>query len=608
MKKIILSTLIIGLASFVIIGGTISFLTDKEFGIGNTFTLGTIEISINDQLHWTQSFNWENIQPGQTGEIELIIKNEGDNSVKLWKIIKCLITDENDIIEPEQDWYDTYNNGQPKNDIDSVILYEMYIDGELAVAQEAGITLSQIKDHYVGLMKLDPGGNPEFDGILEPSQSITVIQKYHLPSGTQNWAQSDSLSFVLEIEARQTDAPEPLQQISFMDNKYPGWSATADQRMGILKYDYISPEFNYNFFGTGLNPAKEYCLIYAKDPWPAAKPLIDQGISDDAGTLVLSGSEDLGDLPHFDDNNYLIGAKIWLLPCDEYTGSIGWPPHDDWLFDNWPGLINYIQGDRPDEEINCDYEDNHNNNTSSTSIIHFNNLAADPQYGYIYDYSQTNVDFTYETPADDKIIGQINATNLKPYATYQVKFEGIPTCLDPVNGNDQANEYIGYKGRWNCVSGVTCTGNANARNRTDIQYESRSHYRGDGSECIVSYLVFDYFTAAASGNIEVADMSISSDTSYHVLWCDSDAGICNSNNLNTYLAYLDPNHNLINPPAVQFCPYNKVNGQPEPGRGGCHGLTLDSGIYNLKMILTEESFHQGDWATVMDAAISFEIN
>lgn len=598
MKKILSSLLIIGVVASAAIGASVAYFSDTETSVGNKFTTGTIDIAVDGENPWQETFAWNDIKPGKDFEIEINIKNTGENPLKLWKIIKNVVVSENGIVDPEQEWYDEHNGGEPKNDIDSAIVYEMYVDGNLAIAKEAGITMSQIKDFHIGLVKLDQPFEPgNGDGILYPGETISITQRYFMKEGTENWAQTDKMAFDMEIEARQISAPEPFRQISFMDNKYPGWNATADKRTGVLKYDYMAPEFNYDFLGVGLNPAEEYCLIYAKDPWGAPKPLIDSGMADGNGMLSLLGSKDLGDLPSVDDENYPSGAKIWLLPCDDYTGNIGWPPQSDWLFDNWPGLINYKQGEKPVE----------------SNTVFLNNLGGDieNQYGYNHDYSSAaagNVSFSYDIPQSGKLAGTIQASGLKPYATYQVKFEGKPTCNG--GGNDLANEYIGYKGRWTCVSGIgTCTGNANARNRTDTQYEiNKALPEGDpNKECIVGYLVFDYFTSDENGDIYADDIALLSNTSYHVLYCNSDGGVCNSDNSNTYLAYLDSNHEAGDPEPVLFCPYNKVNGQPEPGRGGCNGLALDSGNYDLKMILTEESFHQGNWASVLEGDIDFEI-
>ena len=216
---------------------------------------------------------------------------------------------------------------------------------------------------------------------------------------------------------------------------------------------------------------------------------------------------------------------------------------------------------------------------------------SEDQYGYNFDYSSADVKFTYNCE-DTNLRGTIEATGLKPYCTYQVKLIGIPTCLDPT-GDDMANEYIGYKGRWTCTS-CACTGAA--CNRNDAQYLANSPFRGSGSECIAGYLVFDFFTVDENGE---ATKYIEAETSYHVLF--PGGGTCNSNTY-TYLYYPDAAH-----PTLAFCPPDKVNGQPEGGRGGCGGLSLDADTYHCTIALTEESFHRGNWATVLEGLIDFKI-
>jgi len=589
-KKLIISLSVIGIITAIAVGGTIAYFSDTETSVGDTFTAGTLDISINDQSPWTETFIWEDLKPGDTKEINLAIKNEGSNPVKIWKIIKNVVTHENDITNPEQKWYDASNSGQPKNDLDASIVYEMYVDTNLVVEKEAGITLDKIKDSYVNLVKLDQPFNPsDGDGILYPGEIIVVNQKYHLKEDTGNWAQTDKITFDIEILSQQINASEPIKQISFMQNKYDAGFET-DEIIGVLKYDSMALEFNYDFLGVGLNPAEEYCLIYTKDPWSAVKPLIDRGTPDSNGKLILSGLEDLGDLPHSNDDNYPYGAKIWLVRCDDYSGGhlVNWSPNG-WLFDNWPGLINYKKGETE--------------NGTEIKTVYFDQLGGDinNQYGYQHDYStavDNNVYLVYETPSDEKLSGAIHATGLKPYATYQVKLFGKPTCEYGTEGDDELNEKIGYKGRWTCTDCV-CSGAG--CNRDDSDYLTYSDYKGDKTQCIAGYLVFDFFTADENGEIVLSDTDISSDTSYHVGRCAG--GIC-GNSGDAYLAQLDSSHS-----SVWFCPADKVNGEIESGRGGCNGLTLEAGNYNLKIALTEESFHQslGTWATVLIGDIDFEI-
>lgn len=632
MRKIIFSFLIISVIAVLAIGGTMAFFSDNETSRGNTYSAGTVEISINDELHWTKNFTWTNFEPGDSAEFTMIIKNEGENPVKLWQLLKCLTTDENGVVEPEQSWYDTENSGQPKNDIDSVLVYEMFIDGQMVIAKEAGITMDKAKDHYLGLIKLDPGAGTTNNGILAVGDSITVVQKYYFPFDTTNWAQSDKLNFTLELEARQIDAPEPLSQMSFMENKYPGEVALVDTTMGILKYDYMASTFNYDFLGVGLNQSTEYCLIYYADGWPGNNPgyFFQSGYPDSTGKLILTGQSNINiNLPNSPDTNYPTGAKIWLVNCANYDKNsrsvTGWSPNS-WLFDNWPGLINYRQGDRPNETITCeptvcadsdgdgygvgedrsacpylelDCDDTNPNinpgNGTCSKTITFTSLAANLQYGTYHDYDTANVSFTYTATTTGPLIGQISATGLKPFATYQLKFEATPVCQE-ISGDNALNETIGYLGRWWNLTDNTNINSTPAAN--DAYYLANSIYHG-GSKCIQGYLVWDYITADASGNVT---KNVTVNNSYHVLWCSG--GTCGSSN-NSQLQNLD---GAIDPPGFPYCDATDVNGQIE--RATCNTLTLPARDYHLKFILNEESFHQnsfGNWTAVMASDIDFTI-
>jgi len=577
MKKIV-----IGLAALLLIGGAVFGVTRAYFAdieiSNNAASAGTFDI--DDEGTWTKSYSFSDIFPGKDAEeIDFTLRNLGSVPMRVWLVIKNVNNEENGIGDAEQDWYDA---NEVKNDVDSAMVYALTVDGNLALEQEAGITVSQIKDYYINLVKTDKPFNPgDGDGILYPGDTIIINQSFYLPSETENWAQSDIMNFEIEILAQQIDAQEPIKQLSFIQNKYTqgDWHIINDGRVGVLKYDSMAEEFIYDFIGVSLHQNEEYCLIYAKDPWGAAKPLIGSGMSNSVGAVSLLGSEDLGDLPYVDDENYPHGAKVWLLPCDDYSGSIGWPPHDDWLFDGWPGLIKYKKDT--------------NGSSASSETVYFSDLGASPQFGDgpDHDYSKASVSFTYDTPANDRLSGVITAAGLKPDMTYQVKFEGKPACYYP-SGDDEANERIGYKGRW-AVLGTSCSGAA--CNRTDAQYETNKAKADTDptKECIAGYLLWDYITADNSGAVT---KTIETENSYHVLWCSG--GTCGQSN-NSQLVIQDP---------YPVCAANNVNGQIE--RFSCNGLTLNNGSYDLKLVLTEESFHQssyGTWATVMAADINFEI-
>ncbi len=362
-----------------------------------------------------------------------------------------------------------------------------------------------------------------------------------------------------------------------LENKDGNWNPIIDGTYGDLTYSLAGPTFDYSFKAYGLMSGGHYNLIYYPDPWGSPKTIVLIGgtiIADSTGNIDTGNqSVELGmDLPNSTlgfDNNYPAGAKVWLVPSANLSGN---------QF-NWTGITNLLL-----EMGWVNYDDT---DVVSVETIALHDLGASSQYGYYHSYAGANVTFAYTTPADNKLSGTVTATGLKLYATYQLKFEGQPTCKYGVSGDDAVNEKIGYMGRW--------WDNTANSNTNDAGYLANSIYHG-GTHCISGYLVWGYITADSSGN---ASKVVTTDSSYHVLWAGG--GVCNTS-ANTYLAYLDPAH-----PTIWFSPADKVDGQIE--RGSCGSFTFDSGDYKLGMILNEESFHQspGTWTAVMGGDINFKI-
>jgi len=131
--------------------------------------------------------------------------------------------------------------------------------------------------------------------------------------------------------------------------KASDWSIVEGGAWGKMIYNLSGPEFAFVFNGHELEANTGYSLIYYADPWPGNHPgaLIASGTTCIEGNINLVGYTDLGmDLPHPDDENYLDGAKIWLVLSSDYDGSkmIGWQP-TEYLFEN--NLITYDDTDVP---------------------------------------------------------------------------------------------------------------------------------------------------------------------------------------------------------------------------------------------------------------------
>ena len=645
-KRILISLLAIVAAAAIVIGGTTAFFSDTETSTGNTFTAGAIDLKIDSTTSyngepvptatWTEKdlvptadkfFNFSDIKPGDFGEntISLHVIN---NDAWVCADISNLTDLENGQTEPEAlvDTTIGTNEGELSQNMDWKIWRDDGAGG--------GIAGDNVQN---GSEETLATGHP-VNGVLAVYDSTTATGpllgdntgylgiSWSLPSETGNEVQTDSLtgdiSFYVE-QARNNDNfvcsqggietecvptteicsdqidndcdgyidcgdsdcanEQACQPVSNdvtiqLENKSGSWAAiTGDGIYGELTYNPSAPTFDYSFVGRAQTPGN-YNLIYYPDPWGDPKTVVPIGgviITDASGNFNTGNqSVELGmDLPNSVpgfDSNYPTGAKVWLVPSAQLAGNI---------FD-WQNLTNLL--------LEMDWVNYQDTDLAHTETITLADFSASSQYGYYHDYSGANVSFAYTSPNINTITGIVSATGLKPYATYQLKFDGKPTCSYGAAGDDVANEQIGYMGRW--------WDNTTNSNTTDAGYLANSIYYG-GTHCISGYLVWGFITADASGS---ATEIVTTDSSYHVLW--SGGGVCNTN-VNTYLAHLDAAN-----PTIWFSPADKVNGQLE--RGTCGGLTFASGNYKLGMILNEESFHQspGTWTAVMGKDIEFKIN
>jgi hypothetical protein len=228
-----------------------------------------------------------------------------------------------------------------------------------------------------------------------------------------------------------------------------------------------------------------------------------------------------------------------------------------------------------------------------------------------YDQAAVNVGF------DDSawtFKGSITATNLKPNFAYQVKLNGKPTRFWGADGDDWANEQLGYNGRWwvdqyDCVTRVWLRG----WNSTDPEYQYwKANDFADCSTFYVfqGYLLFDYVVTDASGAVS---KNFALDSSLHVLWKTS---------VRTPTAKDTKPATFTISALASSGWYSRdyatkqvsLYGEWEPGRPLPGKVLLPPGNYNVRLFLTEESFHEtaassGSWATVMsNDTIAFSVD
>lgn len=373
MKRILISLMTIALVSATAFGVTTAFFSDTETSSGNTLTAGTIDISVENGPD--SSFvpvTIADMKPSYVRWTRHVVRNVGTNPLKLWKHIKNVQTLENDISEPEGQWYRENGIQTPpgKNDIDKFIEYDMYIGGtvsgnegdnwlggqntggQVVISEIAGITVADIESVFV------------FLGELAPGREIEVWQSYHMKDETGNWAQTDQMTFDIEFLGQQLNAPNPTSavhggigsQALLLENKEfaTDWDPIIDARWGVLRWagDGLTFDFSTTFKGYGLDANTAYALVYAPDPWPQGLPgslptVLGSGISDGSGNLTIAASQDLGyDIPHPGDTNSPTGGKIWLVLDADHDGTkmTGWNP-SAYLFEY--NLIKYDDTNAP---------------------------------------------------------------------------------------------------------------------------------------------------------------------------------------------------------------------------------------------------------------------
>jgi predicted ribosomally synthesized peptide with SipW-like signal peptide len=182
-----------------LMGSAFAYFSDYETSTGNTFTAGTIDIDIDGANPCILPLGTlDDMKPCTVGYINFTINNVGANEVEVWKQLYDVVCDENGIIEPEQDWYDDENGGVAKNDIDTVILYDLTVDGTNVIEETDGLHISDVASYWIYLGTIAPGGH------------MDVEQSYHMEADTENWAQSDTMTFSIELFAQQTVGdPQP---------------------------------------------------------------------------------------------------------------------------------------------------------------------------------------------------------------------------------------------------------------------------------------------------------------------------------------------------------------------------------------------------------------
>jgi 5-hydroxyisourate hydrolase-like protein (transthyretin family) len=162
-----------------------------------TYACNTGQSFIIDFSHDTNKLVISNLSPGETVYPIIKIPNHDEQATKASILLKNVVCSENGVVEPEQVWY---NQHGLRNDIDSVITFGLWIDRD---GNTGGCNTAAgdkwIIEEKTGIHIDDITGNPIPLGTIDSGKTITVVTSYHMDEETENWAQSDTMTFNIEL-------------------------------------------------------------------------------------------------------------------------------------------------------------------------------------------------------------------------------------------------------------------------------------------------------------------------------------------------------------------------------------------------------------------------
>ncbi|MDD5568923.1 MAG: TasA family protein [Candidatus Pacebacteria bacterium] len=359
-KNILVGTLAIAAVASLSIGGAVAWFSDTESAQGNTFAAGTIDIAVNGQNPWTDSFHMEDMKPSQVGYTNFSVQNVGDDPVNLFKNLSNFEVDTEDVVWSESKC--DALNGTWTTDADGPDADDC--TGELAPTEELqdylqydlSVKLYDVGDHLAWSQTLydqndtiddiydDEDGLGVFLGMIPAGWRMDVTESYHLDDETPNSLQGEAISFDIDLTGEQLHGEIVLRQKT-ADGQWllEGGEATFSYgvRDDALNYTLdvnapALPDGVYTLVTWEDNPAHNWTWGSFSDTTVIANVTLAGGIASD-----VTGSLDL--------HNDLIDSKIWLIPGNlGAPGAIGVPLFWDsanTLFET--GLIDYYDSSTP---------------------------------------------------------------------------------------------------------------------------------------------------------------------------------------------------------------------------------------------------------------------
>lgn len=212
-KRVLYGVMGMALVALLVGGGTYAYFSDTETSTGNTFSAGTLKLTVGSAGTLPLAFN--SLKPGDTGTLAdpWRINNTGTIAGNLTIACGAITNNENGLTEPEKDADDT---GEP-GELGANLTVAFWIDSNADNTWGAGdyyLTTTGGKTGYNSEASLPPEAYAhlnDYDGktwadlttITGGASAGTFHVEYDLPWGTGNEVQSDTCTFDLTFRLEQ---------------------------------------------------------------------------------------------------------------------------------------------------------------------------------------------------------------------------------------------------------------------------------------------------------------------------------------------------------------------------------------------------------------------
>jgi len=211
MRRILISLMTIALVLGVIGGGVYAYFSDTETSAGNSFTAGTLDLTVDGANPWASTkITVANMKPGDSGAVDCTLSNSGNLAGALTVDIKTLVDAQGTCTEPEcVAEGGTYNGGSCTGNtavnLSSKMDMVVWVDnGAGGGTANNGVMDGTEQQLFSGtLAAADAAATWSVTGGLGAGSTTYIGISYSIASSVRNEIQGDSSTFTIEFNLNQ---------------------------------------------------------------------------------------------------------------------------------------------------------------------------------------------------------------------------------------------------------------------------------------------------------------------------------------------------------------------------------------------------------------------